>query len=687
MHVARMAALVGLCSVVFVESALSADFLEEVPQPWTPVSVKPGTDQAEVGVWGRTYRFDRSTLPAGITTAGREILDGPVRLVGTVDGQPIEWQRSGLFVLRQSQGQATLCGWQANASLIVDTTVRVEFDGMMQMNLVVLPQRGAKPKLDRLWLEIPLKRSCASLFHSWPGRWGTAQNSGALTEAGLAGPFKPLVWLGWEDGGLCWFAESDRGWQPEAANRAMAVVCQGQQAVLRLRLLDSPPPALPLTFTVGLQATPVKPWPTDFHEWRIWHAPQLATTLEKPAYEVFPKWWTCHRAFPDGKWLPALDRAAKLGVKTVVFHEDWTPIQDYPVTPEEPELKRLIDACHQRGMKVLLYFGYEMSPLAPEWAEMSDEVLLKNVKGAIVAGWHRLPEQRDCRVCFRSRYQDFLVEGIARLRQRCRFDGVYLDGTIMPAGCANERHGCGYRRADGELRSTYPIFAVRRLMQRLYAMIHPDGGLINAHQSTCCMMPTLAFADSYWDGEQFSRGELAGDPMQKLPLDAFRAEFMGRNFGVPCEFLTYERGPDWTIDHALAFTMIHDVRVRPHGSTTGLLQKMSAIWDVMTRFGVGQAEWHPYWKNAGLLTVEPAPVKASLYVRRAEGNRPARGLLVVSNLSAKDPATAQVQLNVDRSGLRAAAAKDALSGERLAVEGGRLSVPLQPMRMRVVWLE
>ena len=47
----------------------------------------------------------------------------------------------------------------------------------------------------------------------------------------------------------------------------------------------------------------------------------------------------------------------------------------------------------------------------------------------------------------------------------------------MPIGCANERHGCGYRTTDGELRSTYPIFAVRRLMQRLYAMIHPEGGL------------------------------------------------------------------------------------------------------------------------------------------------------------------------------------------------------------------
>jgi ParB family chromosome partitioning protein len=85
-------------------------------------------------------------------------------------------------------------------------------------------------------------------------------------------------------------------------------------------------------------------------------------------------------------------------------------------------------------------------------------------------------------------------------------------------------------------------------MRQLYEALHPKGKLINAHQSTYCGTPTLAFVHSYWDGEQFGRGELAGDPLQKLPLASFRAEFMGKNFGVPCEFLVYERphGEYWT---------------------------------------------------------------------------------------------------------------------------------------------
>jgi hypothetical protein len=377
-----------------------------------------------------------------------------------------------------------------------------------------------------------------------------------------------------------------------------------------------------------------------------------------------------------------------MGVKTVVFHEDWTPMENYPGTSDEPGLKRLIDLCHQRKMKVLLYFGYEFSSLAPEWAEMSEDVVVKDSKGVTHPGWHRVPEQRDFKVCYQSRYQDFLFEGITRLMDRTGFDGVYLDSTIEPWGCCNRAHGCGYEAADGTLRPTYPIFAVRRLMQRLYGLIHPRGGLINAHQSTCCLPPTLAFADSYWDGEQFSGGQLAGDPLKALPLAAFRAEFMGHNFGVPCEFLAYERAPDWLFDHALAVSMLHDVRVRPHGSGGGLLEKMSQIWDVMTQFDVGHSQWHPYWNNAQLVSPQADAVKSSLYLHPAEGGKPGRALLVVSNLSTQGMQSAQVKLDRIHARLSATAtAKDALTGQRLEFNRGSLILPLPGMRMRLVWVE
>jgi len=114
---------------------------------------------------------------------------------------------------------------------------------------------------------------------------------------------------------------------------------------------------------------------------------------------------------------------------------------------------------------------------------------------------------------------------------------------------------------------------------------------------------------------------------------------------------------------------------------------MAPIWNAMGRFGVGQSEWHPYWEAKPAATAEPESVRVSLYLRPgADGNK-GRALGVVSNLSAERPVTAQVTMDAGRLGVAAKAARDALSGETLSCSGGRLTVPLQPMRMRLVLVE
>lgn len=406
----------------------------EVPAPWTPVTVKTDKGGTEVGVWGRTHRFAQAALPAGVTACGQELLAAPVRLVAQVDGQPVEWSKGGHWVLEADQAQATVCGWQSDGNVAVNTSTRIEYDGMALIGLTVMPQAKRAVKLERLWLEIPLKRERVGLYHFYPGKWGAAANSGAAPAAGMALPFKPFVWLGNEASGLGWFAESDQGWRPESAEREIEVLPQGDALVLRVRLADSEL-KLPATFTFGLQATPVKPWLKDFHERRIWHASELGVGVTMP---VPKEWFLCHRAFPDRNPLPKLDRAQQLGVKTVVFHEDWIPIQNYPVTEPESEFKAIVDACHRRGMKVLVYQGYELSPLAPEWAELHDQVLKKSEKGELESCWIRPPDQRDYKVCYNSVWRDRLAEKIEAAMGRYGFDGLYLDSTIMPAGCCNE---------------------------------------------------------------------------------------------------------------------------------------------------------------------------------------------------------------------------------------------------------
>ncbi len=168
---------------------------DQVLSPWTNVMVQDTEQAIDVNIWGRTYNFAQAPLSTGILTQGEEVLVSPIRLVGTVGGKEISWEHKGISLFSNNKAQATLFGWQADSSIIVNVTTQIEYDGMMRVDMVVMPQAGASPKIDELWLEVPLKKDRATLYHYWPGRWGSAENSGAVPKDGMSLPFRPFVWL------------------------------------------------------------------------------------------------------------------------------------------------------------------------------------------------------------------------------------------------------------------------------------------------------------------------------------------------------------------------------------------------------------------------------------------------------------------------------------------------------------
>jgi hypothetical protein len=207
-------------------------------------------------------------------------------------------------------------------------------------------------------------------------------------------------------------------------------------------------------------------------------------------------------------------------------------------------------------------------------------------------------------------------------------------------------------------------------------MVESRGGIISLHQSGCCLPTSLAYAHSYWDGEQLTSGDLSSDPLSALSLDTFRAEFAGANFGVPCEFLAYERPPQWTFDDALAVSMLHGVRVRPHG-LNHRLETMSAIWKIMEDFKVAECEFIPY--HRGKITTSHRSVKVSVW------SHPCRGALaVISNL---DPAAETVaEIDFGEMGATWQRAVDALNMKRLEYSGASLKISLPARRMRLIRL-
>jgi len=643
---------------------------EEVLPPWTPVEAAGD----RVSVWGRGYRFGGLPFPAAITARDAEILASPITLAGIVDGKPLAWGNPSCRTSGAKPAAVELATRAESGPLACEGTVRVDYDGMVRCDVRLVPKAGGAKKatLERLVLEVPLRGQHAQYLHTWPGQWGSAANSRALPKQGHRGPFKPFVWLGDAWRGLAWFSESDRNFFTAKSDKGDPVIeirREGDSVVLRVHLV-SVPQAIerPLEYTFGFQATPVKPARPDAWDYRTVHMGSYG--LEDRPYTA-----------PGGKKTTLLEHLAASGVRTVVFHEHWTDIQNYPTTTHGEKLKKLVAACHARGIRLLVYFGYEMSNIAPEWDLYHEECLVFPRAG----GYKRKPEQTAYIVCYRSHWQDFLAAGIDKALADYDLDGVYLDGTSEPWGCANQRHGCGYRRPDGTVGTTYSFFATRAMMKRIYTIVkarRPDGQ-VNVHQSTCMTIPTLAFATSYWDGEQLQGLKRDRAALEVLPLDAFCAEFMGHNWGVPAELLWYGNGPFRRVE-AMTMGLLHDIPVRPGGMDD--LEVSARLWKVHDQFGRHEAAWVPYWESQErkLVSADPPAVKVSLH------NRPGRGLLAVVANTGRDACQARVTFNLGPKGLDQPTdltAYDVVAQREIPFSSSRLEVPLGSLEYAVVWLK
>ena len=95
-----------------------------------------------------------------------------------------------------------------------------------------------------------------------------------------------------------------------------------------------------------------------------------------------------------------------------------------------------------------------------------------------------------------------------------------------------------------------------------------------------------------------------------MALDYFRAEYSGRNMGVPVEFIAYENRPLWNFENAIACSILHGILPRPN-DIEHPLDLMSDIWRVFDAFPIEKSEWLPYYGNGA--STDSEKVKVSYY--------------------------------------------------------------------------
>jgi hypothetical protein len=204
-----------------------------------------------------------------------------------------------------------------------------------------------------------------------------------------------------------------------------------------------------------------------------------------------------------------------------------------------------------------------------------------------------------------------------------------------------------------------------------------------AHMSGKVTIPILAYDDSYLDGEQF-RGRVKDSYMDMFSLDQFRAEFMGRQWGVMPFFLaqfdaaTYAKQVEPTRG-MMALLLVHDVSLWADVCNVAVVDQVYAEVDA---FGIVETDFLPYFAAVPPATTNMPDVLVSGY-RRADG----RVLLVLANL-AREARSGAVTLNP--AGLRLTNIAQVLAWPektRMTSDGQRLAFTVPGLGYRLLVVE
>ena len=159
----------------------------------------------------------------------------------------------------------------------------------------------------------------------------------------------------------------------------------------------------------------------------------------------------------------------------------------------------------------------------------------------------------------------------------------------------------------------------------------------------------------------------------------FRAQFMGRPWGVSTEFIDFYVPYSYRRQHAM--TLLHDVPIRPH-THADTVDFAARLWQVMDEFGRKEAEWLPYWKNSAWVVAQPEGAYVSLY------RHPKNGVLAVASNLGRQPATLRLIFNLANLGIQGdPKALDALTREEIPCDGGAMSLDVDSVDWRLIWLK
>lgn len=630
--------------------------VDRVLWPCEPIRIENGG--ARSGYWGGALYLNGLCLPRQVSvTANRQwrpkLLEGrPSVLARSVEIAAVQGGKPAPVTMQGFPRTTDLKDWQAGLRGYgkIGETVEVQSDatfaqdGLLWVTLTLRPARDAaggrdvrrkQATIDSLTIDIPCRADNARsmVAHGQPG-YGSftigpvPSGQGVVwncTEIGRSvlvdGNLIPLVWLGSDQRGLCFYAENNIGWV-HAGKPDQQILRNPGEVVLRLNVIQKP-----LTikgdwsFSFGLMPTPMCKMVPG---WRM---------LDCNFSQNFADGFSTGRMAARGAWYNASYMPASYSKsRLVMFRNTENMITNLGGFEFAPHTERGGYESRSNDWPARNYFG-------PEWSQNT---------------WTRA-------------FQDHLLWNLQRWMDEGGLTGIYHD-QFFPDAVTNSITGAAYKLPDGRTNRGYNMRLDRIYNMREHALFLENGikPRIFCHTTNGGQMISYPWVTAVLDGEaNMVIANADYDFVDIYPPERMQAYGNPWNWGNTFYWmrLIQPGKKDWQARQDRAYvgwTYLHDVFSNNTGQTRG---QRAAFFD----WGMNdnRVKFWPYWRIAKVVFCDQPAVLVSMWTL------PDRALLCAFNTDKKNGLTAKVRVPLVDLGLMPHVRAEFIRGSDL--EGGRLA--------------
>jgi hypothetical protein len=549
-------------------------------------------------------------------------------------------------------------------SIRADVKGSIEYDGMMTFSVTLADEAGSSagrltasdtgaqetarpahadaPTLDRLVVDVPFQPAVGSQLivngggqnfrGAWDVRfvpagegrvWNSQTGKPSMHKAVARGSFCPVVWIGDDERGLCFFGENDKGWTPGTNAPAQEIRRENGAVVYRMNVVSQPVKLdKTRTFTFVVHPTPTKPLPKG---WRAYN-----------------------RGGADGRWasLEGIDACISptlTAPSNATTHLGMTFVMEPPSWEDAKHNGEILRERAGKNNPRLFYMDCSWPQMGPSMNEY---------KSAL---W-------SCgKLLWTREVEDYMTWIVNEYIRRDIIDGLYIDDTSLGANTMS--FGTAYALDDGKMQPGFNSLGFRRFLKRVRVLFQQAGKtpMILPHMTYCFEIPALSFADACVNGE---------DRDIYFPTDRHFCQVWGRDelriqsSSAKWGFIAYwkngvvvkndtmenEGTMRWKYWQSRA---MHALAIQSDLWYMWANDNRSTIEPALTAFGIGadDVRFVPDWNRAGVMDVTdvrlfsqasdaeaaPAPGNSNAVMICAYA-RTDRALMMISNLSAKDQA-------------------------------------------------